>query len=260
MAREGKEEKASALTASLPRVLPAQSRSIPKKPKWKISPTQWPTLLHRIEQGTPLRDLAQEYEVTWATIRRVELVGRRLFDLPDRPPVEQWNIPRELWPDIVSRVEQGASQMQVAREYGVNQNHDLSCPAGCPTRPDARRATPRYPGGIAPAQWPSILEHIDHGESLSSVARSYGTGESTIRRVEKAARMVLSQPRSSRAGQRSKLPVSEWPGVLARLEQGEVPLEIAELYGVSISTIRRPVRLTHLSERQQRAKEGASDS
>src|SRR5689334_19358033 len=100
MAREGEEEQASALTVSLPRVLPAQSRSAAENPQWKISPTQWPTLLQRIEQGTPLRELAQEYDVTWATIRRVEQVGRRLFDLPDRPPVEQWKIPRALWPDI----------------------------------------------------------------------------------------------------------------------------------------------------------------
>ena len=116
MAHEGEVEQASPLTASLPRMLPAQSRSVPENPKWKISPTQWPMLLHRIEQGTPLRELAREYDVTWATIRRVEQIGRRLFDLPDRPPVEQWKIPREQWPDIVNRVEQGASQMQLARE------------------------------------------------------------------------------------------------------------------------------------------------
>jgi Mor family transcriptional regulator len=216
--------------------------------------------LQRIEQGTSLRELAQEYGVTWRTIRHAEQVGRRLFDLPDRPLVEQWKIPREQWPGIVSRVEQGASQMQLAREYGVAKTTIYRVLQAVQRDQTPVVRPPHYPGGIAPAQWPTILERIDHGESLSSVAQSYGVVESTIRRVEKAARMALSQPRSSLARQRCKLPVSEWPAMLARLERGEVPLEVAEAYGVSISTIRRAARLTHLSERQQKAKEGAPGS
>ena len=47
-------------------------------PRWKIPPSEWPTVLRRVEQGEPLRKLAAEYTVSYETIRRVVRAARKL--------------------------------------------------------------------------------------------------------------------------------------------------------------------------------------
>ncbi len=44
----------------------------PPQPKWKIPPSEWQTIVNRIEQNhEPLRQVARDYEVSYETIRRV---------------------------------------------------------------------------------------------------------------------------------------------------------------------------------------------
>jgi hypothetical protein len=44
----------------------------PKKPKHSIPPSEWPTVLHRInENHEPLRTVAKDYEVSYETVRRI---------------------------------------------------------------------------------------------------------------------------------------------------------------------------------------------
>src|SRR6266516_1903708 len=50
----------------------------PEHPRWKIPPSEWPTMLRRVEQGEPLRKLAAEYTVSYETIRRVVRAARKL--------------------------------------------------------------------------------------------------------------------------------------------------------------------------------------
>ena len=50
----------------------------PEHPRWKIPPSEWPTVLRRVEQGEPLRKLAAEYTVSYETIRRVVRAARKL--------------------------------------------------------------------------------------------------------------------------------------------------------------------------------------
>ena len=50
----------------------------PEHPRWKIPPSEWPTVLRRVEQGEPLRKIAGEYTVSYETIRRVIRVTRKL--------------------------------------------------------------------------------------------------------------------------------------------------------------------------------------
>ncbi|HEV2582303.1 MAG TPA: AarF/UbiB family protein [Ktedonobacteraceae bacterium] len=40
-------------------------------PHWKIPVKEWPCVLHRIEQGEPLRKVAEDYHVSYEAIRRV---------------------------------------------------------------------------------------------------------------------------------------------------------------------------------------------
>ena len=53
-------------TSSLP-----QRRPGPDDPHWKIPATEWPIVLHRIDQGEPLRKVASDYGVSYETVRRV---------------------------------------------------------------------------------------------------------------------------------------------------------------------------------------------
>ena len=47
-------------------------------------------------------------------------------------------------------------------------------------------ATPRR--GIPRDQWPDVLRHIEHGDSLRQIAKSYGVSYETVRRVVRTAR------------------------------------------------------------------------
>ena len=47
-----------------------QSRPGPANPQYGIPPEKWADVLHRIEQGEPLRQIAQDYGVSYETIRR----------------------------------------------------------------------------------------------------------------------------------------------------------------------------------------------
>jgi len=47
-------------------------------PRWKIPPSAWETVLHRVEQGESLRHIARDYGVSYEAVRRVlRAVGRR---------------------------------------------------------------------------------------------------------------------------------------------------------------------------------------
>ena len=47
-----------------------QRRPVPAHPQYGIPPAHWPDVLHRIEQGEPLRQIAQDYGVSYETVRR----------------------------------------------------------------------------------------------------------------------------------------------------------------------------------------------
>ena len=47
-----------------------QRRPGPEKPRHGIPPAHWPDVLHRIEQGDTLRQIAQDYSVSHETVRR----------------------------------------------------------------------------------------------------------------------------------------------------------------------------------------------
>jgi hypothetical protein len=46
-------------------------------PRWKIPPTEWGTVLQRVEQGDPLRHIARDYGVSYEAVRRVLRAARR---------------------------------------------------------------------------------------------------------------------------------------------------------------------------------------
>ncbi len=39
-------------------------------PRWKIPPSEWATVLQRVEQGEPLRHIARDYGVSYEAVRR----------------------------------------------------------------------------------------------------------------------------------------------------------------------------------------------
>src|SRR5262245_39846761 len=46
-------------------------------PRWKIPPSEWTTVLKRVEQWEPLRSIACAYGVSYEAIRRVLRATRR---------------------------------------------------------------------------------------------------------------------------------------------------------------------------------------
>jgi DNA invertase Pin-like site-specific DNA recombinase len=46
-------------------------------PRWKIPPFAWGTVLQRVEQGEPLRQIARAYGVSYEAVRRVLRATRR---------------------------------------------------------------------------------------------------------------------------------------------------------------------------------------
>jgi hypothetical protein len=61
-----------------PTVEPSYEQRCPgSDPHWKIPVVEWPTVLHRIDQGDPLRKVAGDYGVSYETVRRVLHAARR---------------------------------------------------------------------------------------------------------------------------------------------------------------------------------------
>ena len=60
-------EKATATAIPPPR---KQSRPGPANPQYGIPPEHWPDVLRRVEQGDTLRQIAQDYGVSYETVRR----------------------------------------------------------------------------------------------------------------------------------------------------------------------------------------------
>lgn len=86
--------------------------------------------------------------------------------------------------------------------------------------------------------WPALLERIDQGEPLREVAKAYGVSYTTIRNAEKAARQALGVP-DRRQHSQWKIPPSEWPAILQRIDQGESLSQIAREYAVSRKAVQR---------------------
>jgi hypothetical protein len=54
-----------------------QRRVNPPPPEWKIPRSQWPDVLHRVNQGESLRQVAKSYGVSYEAVRRVLRAARR---------------------------------------------------------------------------------------------------------------------------------------------------------------------------------------
>ncbi len=58
--------------------LTCEQRRPDSDPHWKIPLAQWSTVLHRIDQGEPLRKVAGEYGVSYEAVRRVLRAARSI--------------------------------------------------------------------------------------------------------------------------------------------------------------------------------------
>jgi predicted transcriptional regulator len=55
----------------------ASTRPGPDDPHWKIPLSEWPNVLRRVEQGEPLRKVADEYGISHQTVRCVIRAARK---------------------------------------------------------------------------------------------------------------------------------------------------------------------------------------
>ena len=115
---------------------------------------------------------------------------------------------------------------------------------------------PQYRGSVSPAEWPIILSRLDTGETFACIAQNYQISETTLRRIEKEARVALNA-QGRPAHRHEKIPFSEWPAIVQQRKQGVSFRTIANGYGVSDATIRRILRLAH--EKKDGESNSASD-
>ena len=54
-----------------------QRRPGPAKPRYGIPLEKWPDILKRVEQGDSLRQIAQDYGVSYETVRRTVKAARK---------------------------------------------------------------------------------------------------------------------------------------------------------------------------------------
>ena len=231
-------------------VTPPQCQPGPTNPRWKLPPSEWPTIVERAGRGESLLQMAKEYGVSYPVVRKAEKLARLGMNLPPRPRPSRWKIPEAEWPAVLQQIEQGCSLSQIGRECGVSRKavrrvvHAARERLQVPEPPDV----PTYPGHIAPTEWATLLARIDQGETHERIAGDYGVAEATIRRVEKLARKALG------AGERPRyrhwgIQPSEWPTIVSRIDQGVSQRQLAKEYRVSPSTIKvvnRTARLRHL--------------
>ncbi|HJT57313.1 MAG TPA: hypothetical protein VJ761_12510 [Ktedonobacteraceae bacterium] len=71
----------SALEDAMLVSLPHHSHSGPD-PRWKIPPSEWGTVLQRVEQGEPLRRIARDYGVSYEAVRRMPIEALEQGTLP----------------------------------------------------------------------------------------------------------------------------------------------------------------------------------
>jgi hypothetical protein len=64
-------------SADTPVLPPQQRRPGPATPRRGIPREQWPDVLHRIEQGDSLRQIAKSYGVSYETVRRTVKAARK---------------------------------------------------------------------------------------------------------------------------------------------------------------------------------------
>jgi hypothetical protein len=65
----------SALDLPMLLSLPGHPQTVPA-PRWKIPLSEWRTVVERVEQGEPLRQVAHDYGVSYEAVRRVLRAAR----------------------------------------------------------------------------------------------------------------------------------------------------------------------------------------
>jgi uncharacterized protein (DUF433 family) len=104
-------EKAARLLLQLPERGPRFRCNIP--------PSEWPRILHRIDQGESFRYIALDYQISETSIRRIEQDARKALGETNRPFDRKEKISPTEWPLLLQRHEQGATLDQLANSYGV---------------------------------------------------------------------------------------------------------------------------------------------
>jgi transposase len=167
----------------------------------------------------------------------MEKTARTQLNRPERPPAEQWKIPRAQWPSVLERIEQGESLSSVGRSYGVSRKAVRRTIDAL--RAEQGASLPLTPGRrkkIPPSAWPDILQRSEQ-ESCVQIARSYGVSAKSIQRALQQARHQTQTSRVPKYAHQ-KIPQTEWPTIQQRRRRGESLQQIATTYGVSKQTIR----------------------
>jgi DNA invertase Pin-like site-specific DNA recombinase len=204
----------------------------------RIPASQWLSLLEQLERGASRRQLAQAYGISYAALRRTEQRARKALHRPVYGPASRWKIPEAAWETLLRRMEQGASLAHLAQEYQVSASTVRRTAQVAREKLQQPAQQVQMPGKIAQTEWAGMLARLDRGETQAQVAHSYHVSARTIRRIETLARAQgIALPRLS--SRRWRIPPVEWPTLLARIQEGVSRKQIAEIYGVSLPTLRK---------------------
>lgn len=92
-----------------------------RKPHYRgnILPSEWPTILSRIDQGETFRQIALDYHISETSIRRIEKEARKSINASERPKHRREKVPTSEWPTILQRHEDGETLRAIADTYGI---------------------------------------------------------------------------------------------------------------------------------------------
>lgn len=193
------------------------------------------------EAGESLKSIAEVYETSAATIRRLlEEYG------VERRPAHHKFVPGQgirpaskMTPaeKIISEYREGASLRALAKRYGISTRAVVRL---MESRGEERRSSGEAQKGVSKvldkATEDRIISRNQRGESLGAIAASLG--------ISRGAAILVLKRRSVEAtsvprGPKSSLPM---PEISARHAAGESPRSLAAEFGVHPATIRRRLR------------------
>lgn len=209
----------------------------------KIPQSAWSALVERLEQGASRTHMAQAYGVSVSALRRTEQRARQALSLAASAPRFRSKIPETEWKQLLQQRDQGISLAPLAQISEVAPSTVRRTEQAARQQLQRAVRSVQTPGHIAPTEWPAILAHLDQGGTFAQLARRYHVSARTIQRIEALARAQEgAQPRAS--FRRWCLPSSEWPTILAYVEQGVSRTHLAEMYHISLPTIRKVLQTT----------------
>ena len=211
-------------------------------------------IVKKWKQGATQKELAKEYGVARTTIdkRISEYYKREGKQRPKKELNPKIELPIE---KIVEKWKQGATQKELAKEYGVSTQTINNRISEYYEKEGKQKTKPKRKSKLK-IELPidEIVEKWEQGNTLIELTKEYGVSYRTIRNriseyYEKEGKQKTKPKRKSKL--KIELPIDE---IVEKWEQGNTLIELTKEYGVSYRTIRNRISEYYEKEGKQKTK------